>query len=79
MRSHSQPDAVAPARRNHKVIVKTAVTAVSGTWNSCEIGTMINRKMVKSKASSVHPSQEATKANHCSRVGSRHQAIGFSG
>ncbi len=31
MRSASQPDAVAPTSRIHKVIVNTAVTAVSGT------------------------------------------------
>src|SRR6201994_3265584 len=32
-RSASHPDAVAPSSRNHSVIVKTAVTAVSGTPN----------------------------------------------
>ena len=61
IRSQSQPEADAPIRRIHKVSVKTAVTAVSGTWNSYEIGTMISRKIVKSKASSVHPSQAATR------------------
>ena len=70
IRSASQPDAVAPTSRIHKVRVKTAVTAVSGTWNSCEIGTMISRKIVKSKASRVQPSQAATQASHCSLVGS---------
>src|SRR5579864_3132411 len=59
IRSDSQPEAVAPTRRIHKVSVNTAVTAVSGTWNSREIGTMISRKMVKSNASKVHPSHAA--------------------
>ena len=63
-RSASQPDAVAPTRRSHSVMVKTAVTAVSGTPNSCEIGTMISRKMVKSNASSVQPSHAAHQAIH---------------
>ncbi len=31
IRSASQPEAVAPTRRIHKVIVKTTATAVSGT------------------------------------------------
>src|ERR1044071_7949532 len=53
MRSAIQPAAVAPARRSHNVTANTAVTAVSGTPNSCEIGSMISRKMVKSNASSV--------------------------
>src|SRR6476646_8627632 len=35
---------------------------------------MISRNMVKSKASSVHPSHAATQANHCSLVGSFHHA-----
>src|SRR6516225_10843225 len=64
IRSASQPDAVAPTSRIHKVKVKTAVTAVSGTLNSCEIGNMISRKIVKSNASSVQPSQAATQASH---------------
>ena len=34
-------------------------TAVSGTPNSWEIGSMISRKIVKSNASSVQPSQAA--------------------
>ncbi len=59
IRSDSQPEAVAPTRRIHNVSVNTAVTSVSGTWNSREIGTMIKRKMVKSNASKVHPSQAA--------------------
>jgi hypothetical protein len=63
-RSASQPDAVAPTKRSHSVIVKSAATAVSGTSNSLAIGTMISRKMVKSNASSVHPSQAAHQAIH---------------
>ena len=59
MRSAIQPAAVAPTRRSHSVTVKTAVTAVSGTPNSWEIGSMISRKIVKSNASSVQPSQAA--------------------
>src|ERR1700746_3038966 len=57
IRSASQPEAVGPIRRIPRVNVKTAVTAVSGTWNSCEIGNIINKKIVKSKASKVQPSQ----------------------
>ena len=53
IRSDSQPEVVAPIRRTHSVMVKTAVTSVSETLNSCEIGTMISRKTVKSNASSV--------------------------
>ena len=59
IRSAIQPAAVAPTRRIHSVSVKTIATAVSGTSNSLEIGTMISRKMVKSNASSVQPSQAA--------------------
>ena len=59
MRSPSQPDAVAPTRRSHSVMVNTAATAARGTPNSWEIGSMISRKMVKSNASSVQPSQAA--------------------
>jgi hypothetical protein len=44
IRSHNQPDAVAPNSRIHRAMVKMAATAVSGTSNSCEIGTIINRK-----------------------------------
>src|SRR5215831_4856966 len=40
IRSASQPDATAPTRRIHNVMVKTTATAVSGTPNSFEIGTM---------------------------------------
>ena len=75
IRSASQPAPVAPISRNHKVSVKTAVTAVSGTSNSLAIGSMMNTKIVKSNASSVQPSHAATQACHCSLVGSRHHAI----
>src|SRR6185295_1201216 len=75
MRSAIQPAAVAPSSRNHRVNVKTMVTAVMGTSNSLAIGTMISRKMVKSNASSVQPSQAAMHAFHCSLVGSFHQGI----
>ena len=71
-RSASQPEAVAPTRRNQRVMVNTAVTSVSGTLNSLAIGTMISRKMVKSNASSVQPSHAAHQAIHWSLVGSRH-------
>ncbi len=64
IRSASQPDAVAPTRRNQRVIVNTIVTSVSGTLNSFAIGTMISRKMVKSKASRVQPSHAAHHASH---------------
>src|SRR5689334_15758033 len=77
IRTASQPDPVAPTRRIHKVRVKTAVTAVSGTWNSCEIGSMISRKIVKSKASRVQPSQAADQASHWSLVGSFHHGMVF--
>ena len=60
MRSAIQPATVAPTRRIHSVTANTAVTAVSGTPNSWLIGSMMSRKMVKSNASSVHPSQAAT-------------------
>ena len=35
----SQPDAVAPTKRSHSVMVNTAATSVSGTLNSLAIGT----------------------------------------
>src|SRR6516165_8750024 len=76
-RSASQPEAHAPTRRIHKVIVNTAVTSVSGTLNSCAIGTMMRRKTVKSKASSVQPSHAAHQASHWSLVGSLHHGIEF--
>ena len=64
IRSDSQPEAVAPISRIHKVRVKTMATAVSGTPKSLVIGTISSRKMVKSNASRVHPSQAATQASH---------------
>src|SRR5262249_13225271 len=73
--SASQPDATAPTSRIHNVMVKTTAIAVSGTPNSLEIGTMINRKTVKSKASSVQPSQAAHQAIHWSLVGSFHHGM----
>jgi hypothetical protein len=72
MRSASHPELTAPTSRSHKVIVKTAVTAINGTPKLCEIGTMISRKIVKSNASRVQPSHAATQASHCSFVGSFH-------
>jgi len=60
IRSAIQPAPVAPTKRIHRVTVNTAVTAVKGTSNSLAIGTMISRKIVKSKASRVQPSQAAT-------------------
>jgi hypothetical protein len=63
-RSASHPDAVAPNRRSQSVRVKTRATAVSGTPNSCDIGTMISRKIVKSNASSVQPNHAAHHAIH---------------
>jgi hypothetical protein len=64
MRSASQPEPTAPTSRSHSVMVNTAVTSISGTWKVSEIGTMIRRKMVKSNASSVQPSQAAIHAIH---------------
>src|SRR2546423_11201053 len=64
MRSASQPDATAPTSRSHSVIVRTIATSVVGTPNSSAIGLMIKRKTVKSKASSVQPSQAAHHAYH---------------
>src|SRR6516162_11319294 len=75
-RSPSQPEQTAPTRRIHKVTVNTTATSVSGTPNSCEIGSMISRKIVKSKESRVQPSHAATQASHWSLVGSFHQAMG---
>src|SRR5215469_13488071 len=74
-RSAIQPAAVAPTRRIHNVMVNTAVTAVRETSNSLAIGTMISRKIVKSNASSVQPSQAAIQAFHCSLLGSFHHGI----
>src|SRR5579863_4299988 len=64
MRSASHPEPVAPSRRSQRVMVKTKVTSVSGTWNSLAIGTMMSRKTVKSKASRVQPNQAAHHASH---------------
>jgi len=64
IRSASQPDAVAPTSLIHNVNVKTTATSVSGTPKSLEIGTISNRKIVKSKASSVQPSHAAIQASH---------------
>src|SRR6516164_3912100 len=75
IRSAIQPAAVAPTKRIHNVMVNTAVTAVKDTSNSLAIGTMISRKIVKSNASSVQPSQAAIQAFHCSLLGSFHQGI----
>src|SRR6516225_340813 len=72
-RSASQPDPTAPTNLSHRVTDSTNATLVKGTLNSCEIGTMISRNMVKSKASSVQPSQAAHHAIHWSLVGSFHQ------
>src|SRR5215469_11881765 len=72
IRSASQPLAVAPTNRPHKVSVSTAVTSTSGTLNSFAIGAMINKNTVKSKASNVQPSHAATQAYHWSLVGSLH-------
>jgi hypothetical protein len=72
MRSASQPEPTAPTSRSHRVIVKTAVTSISGTLNASAIGTISKRKMVKSNASSVQPSHAAIQANHWSLVGSFH-------
>ena len=63
-RSASQPEPTAPTSRSHRVMVNTAVTSISGTWNDSAIGTMISRKMVKSNASRVQPSQAAIHAIH---------------
>src|SRR5437660_2311281 len=77
IRSASQPAPTAPTRRIHKGIVRTNATAASGTSNSWAIGTMIKRNTVKSKASSVHPSQAAHQAYHWSLVGSFHHGMVF--
>ena len=60
MRSPSQPEAVAPTSRIHKVIVKTKVTSSIDTPNAFAMVGMISRNTVKSNASSVHPNQAAT-------------------
>src|SRR5207245_2430393 len=76
IRSASHPEPTAPTSRSHKVTLSKNATSVNGTPNSCEIGTMISRNIVKSNASKVQPSQEATQAYHWSFVGSFHQGIG---
>src|ERR1700747_1982193 len=76
-RSPSQPEQTAPTKRIHKVTVNTTATSVSGTPNSCEIGSMISRKIVKSNESKVQPSHAATQASHWSLVGSFHHGMGF--
>ena len=76
IRSASHPEPTAPTSRSHKVTLSKNATSVSGTPNSCEIGTMISRNIVKSNASNVQPSQDATQAYHWSFVGSFHQGIG---
>src|SRR5215469_15133654 len=77
IRSASHPEPTAPTSRNHKVTLSKNATSVRGTPNSCEIGTMIKRNIVKSNASNVQPSHEATQAYHWSFVGSFHQGIGL--
>src|SRR5215472_15635545 len=72
IRSASQPFAVAPINRPHRVSVSTKVTSVTGTSKYLEIGAMSNRKIVKSNASRVQPSHAATHAYHWSLVGSRY-------
>ena len=64
IRSANQPAAVAPTNRIHSVNVNTTVTAASGSLNSCAIGSIISRKIVKSKESRVQPSHAATHACH---------------
>ena len=64
MRSASHPEPTAPTSRSQRVTVNTAVTSISGTLNDSAIGTMISRKIVKSNASSVQPSQAAIHAIH---------------
>src|ERR1700747_2259055 len=75
IRSAIHPAAVAPTRRIHSVMVNSTVTAVKGNSNSFAMGTMIRRKIGKSNASSVQPSQAAIQAFHCSLLGSFHQGI----
>ena len=50
----------------------SGVTAASGSWNSCEIGSLIRKKIVKSKAWRVQPSHAPTQACHGFLVGSFH-------
>src|ERR1700730_17630411 len=76
IRSASHPEPTAPTSRSHNVTLSRNATSVSGTPNSCEIGTMISRNIVKSNASKVQPSHDATQAYHWSFVGSFHHGIG---
>src|SRR5260370_40701349 len=61
-RSASQPEATAPSSRIHNVSARIQATSLTATWNPSAIGFMINRKTVKSKTSSVQPSQAAEHA-----------------
>src|SRR5580704_14070026 len=72
--SASQPEPMAPTRRSQSVSVSTEATAVTETPNSLAIGTITNKKIVKSNASSIHPKHAANQANHWSLVGSFHHA-----
>ena len=62
--SAAQPEPTAPIRRAAKVSDNMPTTSLSGTPNSCEIGTMISRNTVKSNASRVQPSHAAHQAYH---------------
>src|SRR3954453_19095937 len=48
IRSARPPEPPAPPPPSHKVTLSKNATSVSGTPNSCEIGTMISRNIVKS-------------------------------
>ena len=50
-----------------KVIVETAVTAAIGTWNCCEMGSVMDRNIVKANVSRAQRSHAAGYACHCSR------------
>src|ERR1700733_13175635 len=76
IRSAIHPAATAPTRRIHIVSDPTSTTSVRSALNCLAIGTSRKRKTVKSNASSVQPSQAATKAYHWSLVGSRHHGPG---
>jgi hypothetical protein len=65
-RSVSQPDATAPTNLGHRGTDSTNATLVKGTSSSCEIGTMISRNLVKSKAPSIQPNHAAHQASHWS-------------
>src|SRR5580698_4274841 len=72
IRSAIQPAATAPTNRINIVSDPTRTTRLRSAWNSLAIGTIRNRKTVKSNASKVQPSQAAMKAYQWSLVGSRH-------